>query len=175
MNQTKSWQSLYHPQNFSPTFSHRKAFFFLSIYLSIMGNRSSHNLWYKRIYMNRGLCVMDIKLILPPSVDEQEHLVFGSSERPVLFEVLTRSIAEASGVIFLQKELHQKGRFCNRRVKKFCHYIEVDRIDSYIIIPINLFYPWTLPIRMLFTVSYNSHSCLYCPQKAITVIACKLK
>lgn len=121
------------------------------------------------------MCVMDIKLILLPSVDEQEHHLFGSSGRPMLFEVLTRSIAEASGVIFLQKGLNHRGRFCNRRVTKFCNFIEVDRTDSYVIIPVNLFYPWILPIRMLFTVPYNSHSCLYCHQKAITVIACKLK
>lgn len=121
------------------------------------------------------MCGVDIKLILPSSVDEQEHLLFGSSGRPVPLEVLTRSITEASGVIFLQKELNHRGEFCNRRVTKFCNFIEVNRIDSYLVIPIHFFYPWILPIRVLFTVPYNSHSCLYCPQKAITVTACKLK
>lgn len=121
-----------------------------------MGNKSPHSLWYKRIYMDRGVCVMDIKLVLPPSVDEQEHLLFASSGRLVLFEVLTRTIAEAGGVIFLRKELNHRGKFCHRRVTKFSNFIEVDRIGSYLIIPINLF--WTLPIRMLFTVPYNSHS-----------------
>lgn len=47
--------------------------------------------------------MVDIRLILPPSVDEQEHLLFGSSGRRLLLEVLRRSIAEASKVIFLQK------------------------------------------------------------------------
>lgn len=127
--------------------------------------------------MDRGVCVcvMDIKLILPLSVDEQEHLLFGSSGRRVLFEVLTRSIAEASGVIFLGKELNHRGKFCSRRATKFSNFIEVDRIGSYLVIPINLFYPWTLLIRTLFTVPYNSHSCLYCPQKAINCDNFKLK
>lgn len=83
-----------------------------------MGNKPPHRLWYRCSSMDRGVCVMDIKLILPPSVDEQEHLLCGSPERPVLLEVLTRSIAEASGVLFLQKELNHRGKFCNRKVYK---------------------------------------------------------
>lgn len=66
------------------------------------------------------MCVMDIKLILLPNVDEQEHLLFGSSGRPVLFEVLTRSIAEASGVIFLQKELNHRSGL-NRFIPNHSH------------------------------------------------------
>lgn len=53
--------------------------------LTIMDNKSPHSLWYKCINMDRAVHVMDIKLILPPSVDEQEHLLLGSSGRPVLF------------------------------------------------------------------------------------------
>lgn len=40
--------------------------------------------------------MMDIKLILPPSVDEQKHLLFGSSGRPVLFCALGSADKEHS-------------------------------------------------------------------------------
>lgn len=84
---------------FQPHLFSQKGFFFLSIRLLIMGEEIS-----PQSVVQTCPYVMDVKFILPPRVDEQEHLLFGSSGRPVLFEVLTRSIAEASRVIFLQKK-----------------------------------------------------------------------
>lgn len=116
MNHLTKWgQSLHHPQNFIPTFSHRKAFSFFRFTYPLWGINlptvcgTNVSIW-------TGVCVSD-----GYQAHSSTHCRWTrASSIWKLWKRLCWQGAELKpvGLFSIQKELNHREKFCNRRVYK---------------------------------------------------------